>query len=268
MPRLKYSPRQTLALWEERLRDALRTRRDYLLNDPVRRKKTLRWTKVGAPFLVLLLAGLGWWIWGPRLQPNYDTAPIDDVFDYTLLTDEFNKLSVEERLKLMGKLVQRMRGLSSEDSVLLAAFAAGIGGAARQQFEKNASLMAIDMWDKYAKEYDGVPADQREDFLERTFVEFTKTMEEIAGESRDIPDRERISEAKQQAQKDMKWAKDHPDKMPDGKTLGRIAGILNNNVGGHASPDQRQRGQQMMRDMVRDFRGQDPTTGKPKNGPG
>lgn len=268
LPRLKLAPLQALTRLEEQLKDVVRTRWGYLMNDPVRRARTLRWTRISAPFVVLLLAGLSWWIWGPRLRPNYDTAPIGDVFDYTLLSDEFNRLSVEERLKLIGKLVQRMKGLSANDSVLLAAFAAGIGGAARDQLERNASRMAIDLWDSYAKDYGKVAADKREEFLEEKFVEFTKTMEDVAGEHRDITDRERIDEAKQQAQKDMKWAKDHPDRMPDGRALGTAFNVLNNNVGGHASPEERARGSQLMRDMIRQFRGQDISTGQWKHGPG
>jgi hypothetical protein len=267
IPKLKLSPRQALARFEDQVKDAVRTRWTYLTSDPIRRKKTMRAIKFGSPVLVLLLAGLGWWIFGPRLQPNYDSAPIDDVFDYTLLSDEFNRLPVEERLKLIGKLVQRLKGMSADDSVLLAAFAAGIGGAARQQLEENGSRLAIDLWDSYAKDYDKVPPDKREDFLEQKFVEFTKTMEDVAGQPRDISDSERINEGKQQAQKDMKFVKDHPDKMPDGQTLGRVFGFMNSNVASHASPEQKQRGQLLMRDMVREFRGQDVSTGKWKNGP-
>src|ERR1041384_4886247 len=93
IPKLKYSsPRQALAQFEERLKERVRDGWAFLMHDPVRRKKTGKWTKIGAPVLVLLLAGLSWWIWGPRIRPDYDTGRIDDVFDYTLLSDEFNKL--------------------------------------------------------------------------------------------------------------------------------------------------------------------------------
>jgi hypothetical protein len=267
IPRLKLSPRQAIARFEDQVKDAVRTRWRYLTGDPIRRKKTMRAIKFGSPVLVLLLAGLGWWVFGPRLQPDYDRAPIDDVFDYTMLSDEFNRLPIEERLKLIGKLVQRMKGMSADDSVLLAAFASGIGGAARHQLEENASRLAIDMWDKYAKDYGAVPPDKREEYLENTYVEFTKMMEDLSGQHREMSDADRINEGKAQGQKDMKWAKEHPDKLPDGEAMGRVAAVLNNSVGTHATPEQRARGQLMMRDMVREFRGQDPTTGKPK-GPG
>ncbi len=160
-----------------------------------------------------------------------------------MLSDEFNRLPIEERLKLIGKLVQRMKGLSPDDSVLLAAFASGIGGAARHQLEENASRLAIDLWDKYAKDYGAVPPDKRDEYLEGTYVEFTKMMEDVAGQHRDISDADRVNEGKAQAQRDMKWAKEHPDKLPDGETMGRLFGVMNGNVGSHASPEQRTRGQ-------------------------
>jgi hypothetical protein len=219
--------------------------------------------------LVLLLGGGAWMIWGPHFQPDYDTAAMDDIFDYTLLRDEFNNLPVEKRLELLGKLVQRMRGMDANDSVLLAAFAAGIGGQARKQLEENASRLAIDLWDKHAKDYEKMPLEKREKFLDDAAVDFIKTMETIAGEPRDISDEQRLKELKDQAKRDTDWAKKNPDRMPDGKAMGRMAAVMNNNVGSHATPVQRARGAQMMRDMMRHFRGQDISTGKPKDpGPG
>jgi hypothetical protein len=215
--------------------------------------------------LVLLLGGAAWMIWGPYLQPDYDTAPIDDIFNYTMLRDEFNRLPVEKRLELLGKLVQRMRSMDANDSLLLAAFAAGIGGEARKQLEENMSRLAIDLWDKHAREYEKLPLDQREKFLEDAAVDFLKTMETIAGQQRDISDEQRLKELKDQAKRDTDWAKKNPDRLPDGRMMGRMAAIMNNNVGSHATPVQRARGAQMMRDMMRHFRGQDISTGKPKH---
>jgi hypothetical protein len=230
-----------------------------------KRKKTMRWVWGGGASAFLLVAGLGWWIWGPRLQPDYDSAAIDDLFDYTLMSNEFNNLPIEERMKLLSKLVSRMKGMDAEDSMLLAAFASGIGGKMRKQLEENASRIAIDLWDKHAKDYDNVKPEDREKFLDDAFVDFTKTMEELVGQPSDKTPEERVAEAKSQAKRDMDWAKKNPDRMPNGKMIGTAFSIMNNNVGGHAAPEQKVRGQQMMRDMVRHFRGQDITTGKPKD---
>jgi hypothetical protein len=236
---------------------------EFRMAEPKRRRNT--WIACGVAG-VLLLTGVGAVVM-PRFQPDYETDPLDEVFDYTLLSDEFNKLSVEERLKLIGQLVQRLKGMSSQDSVLLAAFASGIAGAARQQIEENVSRLAIDAWDKYAKDYDSVPPEGREQFLEQTFIEMTKLMEAVAGEQRDISDAERINDAREDAQRNRQWLRDNPGRGPDGEALGRVFAVVNGNVGGNANPQQRVRGQLMMRDMVRHFRNQDVATGKPL-GPG
>src|ERR1041384_5015911 len=103
LPKLKLSPRQSLSRFEDQLKDGLRTRWASFTSTPDRRKRALRAIKFGSPILALLLAGLGWWVFGPRLQPNYDTAPIDDVFDYTMLSDQFNKLPIPKSLEPIGR---------------------------------------------------------------------------------------------------------------------------------------------------------------------
>jgi hypothetical protein len=55
--------------------------------------------------------------------------------------------------------------------------------------------------------------------------------------------------------------------MPSGEQLGEIFTFMNFTVGSHATTQQRNRGQQMMRDMTRHFRGRDTATGQPVNGP-
>jgi hypothetical protein len=253
-----------LRAWEAGLLEKARARWRFQMAEPKRRRRTLLAVRAGGAAAAIALGAAAWLAFMPRAQPDYMSDPLDEVFDYTLLTDEFNALPVEDRLKLIGLLVQRMRGMSAEDSVLLAAFAAGIAGEARKQLEENAARLAIDMWDNYAQDYDKVPQAERSDYLLKTFLEFSKMMETISGEQRDIPDEQRIAEVRRQASRDQDRLRERP---PDGEALGRLASFMHNNVAGHASPQQRARGQLMLRDMVREFRGQDLITGKPK-GPG
>lgn len=228
--------------------------------------KRLKWG--GGAAAVLVAAGLFFWL-RPTPQPDYLSDPLDDIFDYTLLTDDFNKLPIEERLALISQLVKRMRDMDAGDSILLASFASGIAGAARQQIEENGSRLAVDMWDKYAKDYANVPEEQRSQFLDQTFVDFTKTMEALAGQQRDISDADRINEARQNANDGRRQMREAPaERLPGSEILGRGFEFVNNNVGSHATPEQRGRGQQMLRDMSRHFRGQDIATGNPSNGPG
>lgn len=214
----------------------------------------------------VLLVGLGvgaYFAFRPIPQPDYRKGRMDRVMRYTLLTDEFNNLPVQERMKLIGELIQRFREMDSQDSVLLASFAAGIAGAAREQLEQNASRLAIDMWDQYAKDYDTVKEDEREEYLEKTFVEFQKTLELMGGQPRDISDSERINEVRNQAKRDREAMRD-PKNQPPPEAIGRMVSVMNRAVAPHADPAQRIRGAQMMRDMVRHFRGQDVSTGHPK----
>jgi hypothetical protein len=264
--------------WRESLRradDALRYRISSTWSslharwwhDDAGRAKLLR---VGVPALLVLLAGLsvgGYFAFRPRPIPDFANERLDLLFDYTMLSDEFNRLPVEKRLELMKILVDRLKNMSAGDSMLMGAFAAGIAGAAREQIERNASRLAIDVWDKYAKDYPSVSAENREQFLEDTFVQFSKMMETVGGVPRDISDEDRVKEVKEQAKRDRERMGD-PNRSPDGESLGRFFGFMNNNVGGHASPQQRVRGQQMLRDMSRHFRGQDVATGKDDKGPG
>jgi hypothetical protein len=248
-----------------RVGSAARGLRGRWWDDEERRAKLLR---VGVPALVLLLVGGGVGAYvalRERPTPDYATERLDLLFDYTLLSDEFNRLPVEERLRLMQMLVDRLKKMSSSDSMLLGAFAAGIAGQAREQIERNASRLAIDVWDKYAKDYPDVSAAEREKFLEDTYVQFSKMMETVGGQVRDVSDEQRVAEAREQAQRDRERMS-NPDRAPDGEALGRFFGFMNNNVGGHATPQQRVRGQQMLRDMSRHFRGEAIATGE--KGPG
>jgi hypothetical protein len=194
-------------------------------------------------------------------QPDYDADRLDDVFTYTLLSDEFNKLPVEKRLELMGKLIGRMKNLKGGDSALLGAFAVGLAGSAREQVEENASRLAVDAWDMYAKDYTNVPSDGRKEFLEKTFVDFTKMMETMSGSPRELSDDARLKEARESAARNGERMRD-PNRQPTGEELGEFFGILDTTMGARASAAQRARGMVMMRDMTRLFRGQDLSTGK------
>jgi hypothetical protein len=231
------------------------------MEDPSKRPGTIKALRIGAAALALAVGVGGYFALRPVPQPDYMSDPLDDVFNYTLLTDEFNRLPIEQRLELIGQLVARLRDMDGGDSMLMAGFAAGIAGAARKQIEENASKLAIDMWDKYAKDYNKVPEADRAEYLDKTFIEFVKTMETVGGNPSDKPDEERLADVRRQVQRDRERMKD-PARQPRGEDLGRMFRFMDQNVGGHASPEQRTRGAMMMRDMMRHFRGQDLATGK------
>jgi hypothetical protein len=226
---------------------------DRVAGTEEKRRVLRRWTVVFGP-LALVAVGVGaWLVLRPVPVPDYRRDNLRKVFNFTLLTDQFNRLPVQERLELIGTLVERLKSMDSGDSALMAAFAAGIAGAAREQLEKNASKLAIDVWDMYAKDYASVPAADRDGYLDKTFIEFTKMMETVAGEPREISDAERLAEGRRQAKRDQEqMAKGNG---PPPRAMGRMFALMNDNIGGHASPAQRTRGQLLMRDMVRRLRG-------------
>jgi hypothetical protein len=152
--------------------------------------------------------------------------------------------------------VSRLKNMSAGDSTMMAAFAAGIAGSARKQIEENASRLAIDMWDKYARQYATVKPEDKGAFLDQTFLEFTKMMEAIGGEPRNISDADRLAEAQRQAKRDEEKLRSGKD-APPSRVMGRMFTYMRENVGGHASIAQKTRGQQMMGDMVKRLRGED-----------
>lgn len=249
-------------LWA-RARAALLRRWAPVAADPARKARLVLAARIlGA--VLLVGAGVGaYFVWRPVPKPDYLNDDLDSVLGYTLLTDEFNRLPVEERLRLIAQLVQRFKTLDTGDSVLMASFAAGIAGSAREQLMENASRLAVDSWDKYAKEYENADPEQEEEYLDQAFVEFTRLMEGVGGQVRDVSDEERLEEGRRQAKRDMEMMRD-PKRGPSNEALGRMFTVVNEDVGKHASGQQRVRGAQLMRDMTRRLRGQDIHTGKPK----
>lgn len=241
-----------------------------LNGDPERRKRAMRWAIVGAS-LVLVGGGIGsYFAFRPKPQPDYLTSDIDDILDFTVLSDEFNNLPIKKRMELLGQLVDRLKKLDSGDSELLAAFAASIKGDIRRQLEENISRLAIDAWDEKAAAYEklgkDVSPDERKKHLEETYVEFEKMMEAVGGRNRDISDEDRLARAKRNGQRDYQAFKE--GKRPGNSELGDFVGFMNTRMASHASPTQKARGAGMMRDMTRVFRNQDPATGKPMPGGG
>lgn len=256
------------------------------LNDPTpgakpRRPKTIPWLRAhgrnllhhrqarvlaGSCAAMLALAGgivTVATLMGPA-RPDYGADRIDALFNYTLLTDEFNRLSVKERADLIGQLVKRVGSMGSSDSVLLAAFAATIQGEAREQLMANASQLFVDMIDEQAVNYDpNAPKAERIAQLENSIIEMQKLFETMGGQEREADSAERLDEAKRQAQRDQQAVKDGQMGAED---AGRFFGIMNRTIGKNSSPHQTARGSRMMRDMTRHLRGQDIDSGKPAGG--
>lgn len=193
------------------------------------------------------------WAVLPRATPDYALDPIDDVFDYTLLTADFNSLPLDKRAELLRDLVARMKNAEVGDSVLLSAFAAGIDAAARKQIEQNASRFMLDLVDKQALQYANVPAAERGKVIEAALVEMVHTFQTIAGEAPESPQKI-VDDAKQNAQRDEKrWAEQSNERKAT--AAARMFDFMNNRVAGNSTPQQKARLTSFMRDMGRHLRG-------------
>lgn len=237
----------------------------------LRHSEDMKWTRrIGGLAVVLALLLFG--IWGviqltPRHQPDFLNDDLGDVLKFTLLTDDFNNLPLDERMKLLKDLIQRMKNMSADDAPIMAAFAAGLKEKMKRQVERNVKKLAADMIDDYAKDYAAVEPSEADEFLDDAIIGFTHLMEDVAGEKSPLPekDEERLATIKNQAKKDeQKIREDHSPLSA--KRASRFFEFVHKDEAAVADPQQRGRSAKFMRDMTRHVRGQDVSTGKPKGG--
>ncbi len=243
------------------VRDVLAGLKDRLAGTPERKTRTLKRLAMFGPMVAVALGAAAYFVFRPVPQPDYKRARLDKIFNYTLLTDEFNRMPVEKRLELMTQLVARLQNMSGGDSAIMAAFAAGIAGSARKQIEENISRLMVDVWDKYAKDYAHVKPEDRGTYLDHAYLEFTRMADAMTGKPSEMSDADRLNQIRDQAKKDEEQIRSGKNQPPP-EMLGRMFTFMRDKVGPHASIAQQTRGQQMMRDMVRRFRGEDLNSGR------
>ena len=201
--------------------------------------------------LVVLLGGGGLGVWGAtRFEPppDYETARLDTLFEYTLLTDDFNKLPVEERLALIGQLIDRLKAMGTNDSLLLAMFASTIMGEMRAQLEENVSRLAIDVADKFAADYDpNVAPEDKQEYLEDAFVDMQRLFAVVDADLATKDREEMLEDGRRQARRDLN--RFEKGRVGAGEVI-RVFDLMNNKVGSRMSAHQKNRVQTMFRDMT------------------
>ena len=146
---------------------------------------------------VALAGGAWWWIavrWRP--PPSIFDSPVDSVLGYFTRPD-FNALPVDERVKYVQQFIGRFRGMSQQDSVVAAAFLAGVTGKVREQLQQNVRILAKDILIQGAAKYVNLPEPERGPFIDHwvadwfrfaettaTGKESTRSDEEIVGNAR------------------------------------------------------------------------------------
>jgi len=208
----------------------------------------------GAPLLALAL----WLALRGPSKPHFEIAELDDVLGFALLEESFNELPVEERVELVGMMAKRFQSMDAGDSVLLAAFAAGVTGEARDQLERNFFRLGIDLFDKHAAAYPDIPPDQRAAYLDETLVDFIRTTSLLGGEIDERSDAEILAEARERAIEDKQEFRDR------GVSAGQAGGMMNflsQRIGSRTNPHERARLGLYVRDLTRHLRGEPLETG-------
>ncbi len=147
-------------------------------------------------------AGAYWWFAVRWVAPPsiFDT-PVDGVLSY-LTTPDFNRLPMRERMKYVQEFVARFRDMSQQDSVVAAAFLAGVSGKVREQLTQNVRLLAKDILAEGAATYVNLPEAERPAFIDKWIADWVRTAEAMAtGEESKRTDAEIVSNATAEAQR-------------------------------------------------------------------
>lgn len=220
------------------------------------RRTRVRQGAITLAIIAVLGAGAGgYFALRPTPVPDYEKDPFDDVLDFTLLTDDFNGLPIEERLRLLKDLIKRFDSMDGSESELVAGFAAGISGKARKQLEKNASKLVMDVLDREALQYEKAPPEERAKAAEHAFISLYRTMDALDGKDTDKSDQEIVEQGKEEARKGREWIQKQ-DRQRLGRDTGRMMLSIKDTVASQSSAQERGRMTLMMRDMTRHMRGE------------
>lgn len=128
--------------------------------------------------LVAAVGSAGYWWFAVRWKPppSIFDAPVNNVLGY-LATPDFNRLSMRERLKYVQDFIGRFRGMSHQDSVVAAAFLAGVTGKVRAQLTQNVRILAKDIMIEGAGTYVNLPEAERGPFIDKWIVEWIRFAE-------------------------------------------------------------------------------------------
>jgi hypothetical protein len=171
---------------------------------------------VGGAALIMVIAVFGgvWW-WSMRWQPppSIFDSPVDDSLGYFAL-DDFNELSLEERMRYLTEFADRFRGLAQQESASAAAFLAGLTGPTREQMRQNVRILAKDILLDGAEGYLSLPEEERAAFLDDWLTEWMRKGERVAlGEERGLSDEERLERINRRSREDVMRERDPLD-MP------------------------------------------------------
>jgi hypothetical protein len=198
----------------------------------------------GAVLSIAVVSVAGWWWLASRWTPppSIFDSPVDDVLGY-LAMDDFNQLSMEERMAYLGDFANRFRGFRQEESAAAAAFLAGVTGSTRETMRQNARTLAKDVLLDGARGYFAAEDADRARYLDEWLARWQRRAEEmVRGEARPMDDAARIKEIRAQAQDDMTRVRKPGDLPPlDSRSTARFLGFWQSDVESASTP--REQGQ-------------------------
>jgi hypothetical protein len=158
---------------------------------------------LAAASLAALLVGSGWlWIasrW--KSPPSIFDSPVDNVLGY-FTTPDFNRLTVEERVRYVQQFVGRFSGMSQQDSVVAAAFLAGVTGKVREQLTQNVRILAKDILAEGAQKFVNLPESERGAFIDKWVADWFRFAETTAtGKESTRTDEEILTGARAEARR-------------------------------------------------------------------
>jgi len=158
---------------------------------------------LAAASLAALLVGSGWlWLssrW--KAPPSIFDSPVDNVLGY-FTTPDFNRLTVEERVRYVQQFVGRFRGMSQQDSVVAAAFLAGVTGKVREQLTQNVRILAKDILAEGAQKFVNLPESERGAFIDKWVADWFRFAETTAtGKESTRTDEEILTGARAEARR-------------------------------------------------------------------
>lgn len=211
-----------------------------------------RFAIMGISSVAALGLGLGLYLTlRPVPKPDYEQGGMGQIFNYTLLTEEFNRLPVEERIELVSQLFNRVKDMDASESVVMAQFFAGVAGEAREQLERNAGKLLVDATDLVAKDYASVPPEERGEYLDAAYVRLVRLTSAFDGSIEERTDEELLERGRRDTRRNQ-------EAMNEGEVSADQASSLmvfmDQQTRKSATPAQQQRLTLFMRDLTRHLR--------------
>ena len=151
---------------------------------------------IGAPVLAFTVFS------GSRKPPSIFDTPIDGVADY-LVSDDFSKLTVQERLEFLRELYERFSGLEQSESAVLAGFLAGLSGPAKEQARDNARILAKDILVEGAQGYLALASEaDRGRYIDDWLIKWVRFGEEVTGEDSPRTEQDILESLRRDARRD------------------------------------------------------------------